>query len=146
MEELRLLVEMVADLPHMALWVVAAFFVYKVIVVGSIYGVIRFVAAGLFIVAKDWIAQGPATKIIRTKEGFDFVNEDAIDQMKGLMRKVSTDENSGVYFRSQIFPSDISELKKAWEFYLDEKKKQKKESDEYWAELKKKSQESEGEQ
>lgn len=44
MEELKLLVEMVANLPSMALWVIAFFFIYKVAVVGSIYGVIRFVA------------------------------------------------------------------------------------------------------
>ena len=42
MEELKLLVEMVAKLPAMAMWVIVAFFAYKVIVVGSIYGVIRF--------------------------------------------------------------------------------------------------------
>lgn len=42
MEELKLLVQMVADLPSMALWVIAFFFIYKVAVVGSIYGVIRF--------------------------------------------------------------------------------------------------------
>lgn len=43
MEELKLLIEMVANLPSMALWVLTGFFAYKVIVVGSIYGVIRFV-------------------------------------------------------------------------------------------------------
>lgn len=41
MEELKLLVGMVADLPSMALWVIAAFWAYKVCVIGSIYGVIR---------------------------------------------------------------------------------------------------------
>ena len=43
MEELKLLVEMVANLPSMALWVIAFFFAYKVMIVGSIYGVIKFV-------------------------------------------------------------------------------------------------------
>jgi hypothetical protein len=42
MEELKLLVEMVSNLPAMALWVIAFFFGYKVLIVGSIYGVIRF--------------------------------------------------------------------------------------------------------
>lgn len=41
MEELKLLIQMVADLPSAALWVIAALFAYKVCVVGSIYGVIR---------------------------------------------------------------------------------------------------------
>jgi hypothetical protein len=44
MEELKLLVGMVADLPSMALWVIAFFFAYKVIIVGSIYGTIKYVA------------------------------------------------------------------------------------------------------
>ncbi len=35
MEELKLLIEMVADLPQMALWVLVGFFVYKVVIVGS---------------------------------------------------------------------------------------------------------------
>lgn len=53
MEELKLLVTMVANLPSMALWVIALFFAYKVVVVGSIYGVIRFVAEKLF----AWLTQ-----------------------------------------------------------------------------------------
>lgn len=43
MEELKLLVDMVAHLPQMALWVVAAFLVYKMSVLASIYGTIRYV-------------------------------------------------------------------------------------------------------
>lgn len=41
MEELKILVDMVAGLPNMALWVIAAFWAYKVVVIGSVYGVIR---------------------------------------------------------------------------------------------------------
>lgn len=41
MDELKLLVQMVKDLPSMALWVIAFFFIYKVTIIGSIYGVIR---------------------------------------------------------------------------------------------------------
>lgn len=41
MEELKLLIEMVSTLPTMAIWVLVGFFAYKVICVGSIYGVIR---------------------------------------------------------------------------------------------------------
>lgn len=42
MEELKLLIAMVKDLPSMAIWLLAIFFAYKVMIVGSIYGVIRF--------------------------------------------------------------------------------------------------------
>lgn len=41
MEELKLLIEMVSDLPAMAIWVLVGFFVYKVVIVGSVYGVIK---------------------------------------------------------------------------------------------------------
>lgn len=43
MEELKILVDMISKLPTMALWVLIGFWAYKVIIVGSIYGVIRFV-------------------------------------------------------------------------------------------------------
>ncbi len=42
MEELKLLIEMVADLPAMALWVIAGYFIYKMAIIGSVYGLIRF--------------------------------------------------------------------------------------------------------
>ena len=41
MEELKILVDMVATLPGMALWVIGGYFVYKIIIVGSIFGVIK---------------------------------------------------------------------------------------------------------
>lgn len=41
MEELKLLIEMVSNLPTMAIWVLIGFYSYKVICIGSIYGVIR---------------------------------------------------------------------------------------------------------
>ena len=41
MEELKIIVGMIANLPQMALWVLAGFWAYKVIVIGSVYGVIR---------------------------------------------------------------------------------------------------------
>lgn len=43
MEEIKALVEMIAKLPQLAIWVLVAFWAYKVVVIGSIYGVIRFV-------------------------------------------------------------------------------------------------------
>ncbi len=41
MEELKLLIEMVANLPALAVWVLVGYLAYKVAIVGSIYGVIR---------------------------------------------------------------------------------------------------------
>lgn len=42
MEELKLLVSLVKDLPAMAIWLLVIFYGYKVLIAGSIYGVIRF--------------------------------------------------------------------------------------------------------
>lgn len=43
MEELKILIGMVNQLPALALWVLVGFWAYKVICVGSIYGIIRFI-------------------------------------------------------------------------------------------------------
>jgi hypothetical protein len=48
MNELKLMVDMVAGLPNVALWVIACVFAYKVAVVGSIYGVVRFTVDRLY--------------------------------------------------------------------------------------------------
>lgn len=83
MEELRLLVEMVAGLPHMALWVVAAFFIYKVAVIGSIYGVIRFTVRRLF----DWLSlrHTPAESASRLAEPM-VIKSSAAELRKQLRR------------------------------------------------------------
>ena len=41
MEELKLLVESIANLPDLAIWVIAMYFFFKLAIVGSIFGVIR---------------------------------------------------------------------------------------------------------
>lgn len=41
MEELKVLIEMIGDLPQLAIWVLIFFFIYKVIIVGSVFGVLK---------------------------------------------------------------------------------------------------------
>ena len=41
MEELKLLVESIANLPDLAIWVIAMYFFFKLAIVGSIFGVAR---------------------------------------------------------------------------------------------------------
>lgn len=48
LDELKLLIEAIAGLPSLMIWVLVGFLAYKLAVVGSIYGVIRFVADHLF--------------------------------------------------------------------------------------------------
>jgi len=62
MEELKLLIKMVADLPQMALWVALGYFVYKVAVIGSIYGLARFFIDKLH----SWLVT-PKEKLVEVK-------------------------------------------------------------------------------
>ena len=41
MEELKILIEMVSELPQMAIWVLVLFFCYKTVVIGSVFGIVR---------------------------------------------------------------------------------------------------------
>lgn len=42
METLQILTDMVKELPEMAIWVIIVFFAYKVVFIGSIFGLVRF--------------------------------------------------------------------------------------------------------
>lgn len=48
MTELETLIKMINSLPTMALWVLIGFWAYKVIIIGSIYGVIKFTVNVLY--------------------------------------------------------------------------------------------------
>ena len=60
MEELKLLISMVADLPHAALWVIAGVLIYKVVIIGSIYGVIRLA----IVKAHDWLVRPAHQRVV----------------------------------------------------------------------------------
>lgn len=60
MEELKELIDLISKLPELAIWVLVAFWVYKVIVIGSIFGIIK-----LGIVSfRDWLMKD---KVVITK-------------------------------------------------------------------------------
>lgn len=59
MDELKLLIEMVANLPTLAVWVLVGYLIYKIAVIGSIYGLIRFAIDKLH----DWLANANQRKI-----------------------------------------------------------------------------------
>lgn len=48
MEEFKVILEMLASLPTLAVWVLAGFLVYKLAVVGSIFGLARLLIASIF--------------------------------------------------------------------------------------------------
>lgn len=53
MEELKLLISMVNDLPALATWVLVGYLIYKITVIGSIYGVIRLLIVKMHDVLMD---------------------------------------------------------------------------------------------
>lgn len=110
MEELKLLVEMVASLPQMALWVILAFFVYKLSILASIYGVIRFVVAKLH----DWAIIKKTEPQVLYKWGKDLdaiTIRDCEDALLMQLRRIR--RATGNY----IHPSDVEWLRSA----IDEK-------------------------
>jgi hypothetical protein len=93
MDELKLLVGMVADLPSMALWVIAFFFAYKVSIIGSIYGVIRLAIQRLY----EWgISDARKVKIIRQEihledliHGITISSDDTKHLLIGQLKRVA---------------------------------------------------------
>lgn len=109
MEELRMIVEMIAKLPQAALWVLIGFWAYKVIVVGSIYGVIRFAIEK----AHSWLTT-PKYELVKVRPMLDRITitgdqEYLISQIKRIVK-----QESGYQY---IHQSDINWLKAA----IDEK-------------------------
>lgn len=95
MDELKLLIEMVANLPAMAVWVLVGFYAYKVVVIGSIYGVIRL---GI-LKAHDWLV---APKTTTYKLGGLAINETVALALASQLNRLS----NGAY----IHASDVAKL------------------------------------
>ena len=68
MDELKMLIDMVASLPHYVVWVLVGFMAYKLAVIGSIYGLARYVAGELF----SWLkARKVEVKEVEVREMLD---------------------------------------------------------------------------
>lgn len=107
MDELKVLVDMVANLPAMAIWVLVCFFVYKVVYIGSVYGVIRFVSEKLF----DWLkTQKTEYKEIRPMlDG--LVIEGSVDYLIAQLQRVAG-KNAGIKSK-YIHQSSVAWLRQA---------------------------------
>lgn len=98
MDELKLLIEMVAGMPTMALWVLIGYLVYKLAVIGSIYGLIRFAIDRLH----SWLTHA---KQVEYRLGAKTINEDVAQALSGQIARVGS---SGY-----IHASDVEKLRKA---------------------------------
>jgi hypothetical protein len=88
MEELKILVELLNTLPTLALWIIAAFFAYKVVCIGSMYGIVKLAINKLH----DWLVRPPKAErkdISPTLRGITIDNamEPLIDQLVRLKGK-----------------------------------------------------------
>lgn len=107
MDELKLLIEMVAGMPTMALWVLIGYLVYKLAVIGSIYGTIRFGIEKLH----SWLV---TPKRVEYNIAGRAINADVA---AALMQQVGRLGSRGSY----IYSADVEKLRKA----IDEMEKAK---------------------
>ena len=130
MEELKLLVQMVASLPTLAIWVVVAFYAYKISIIGSVYGVIRFVALKLHdwaITKKAEIILPPRVQEIHFADIFLGVTITADETMANLTRQIK--RLQGIKTNSTyIHKADVDWLREAIDAKLDIEKKELKAS------------------
>lgn len=121
MDELKLLIEMVKDLPAMALYVLIGFWMYKVIVIGSLYGVIKLginkihdvlvkpehervdkttVVQGIVIdhCFDDFMVQINRMVAMRNKEGYTgrYIHQTDVDWLRdAITEKIERDKDDG---------------------------------------------------
>ena len=110
MEELKILVSMVAGLPQMALWVVVLFFIYKISIIGSIYGLVRYITSKLH----DWAITKKAepTELIKEKskiKELSIVNDGTYEELLQVLKNTRQRGNS--YINS----NDLEWIKSAFE-------------------------------
>ena len=110
MEELKILVEMVAGLPTMAIWVLIGFFIYKVCVVGSIFGVLRL----LILKAHDWLKtpKDKLTKVNIYKDLGGIVIKEHYPELLQQIRRIRN-TNGSSYISEYIHGSDVVWLEQA---------------------------------
>lgn len=103
MEELKLLIEMVGKLPQTALWVLLGFWAYKVIVIGSVYGLIRFGIDKLH----SWLTK-PKYELVQAKVMLNgHVISNTMDELLGQLERLK--RTSGAY----IHGCDVDWLREA---------------------------------
>ncbi len=104
MDELKLLIDMVANLPTLMVWVLVGYLVYKVAVIGSIYGVIRL----LIVKVHDWKTAPRTFKI-----GGKPINSDVAEELNAQILRLGSASMYNYYHSS-----DVQKLKQALDIVL----------------------------
>jgi hypothetical protein len=104
-EELKELVNVVNSLPQLALWVAIGFWAYKVIIVGSIYGVIRLA------INKGYAAwTQPKTSDIKSViDGvtYYFNKDDVVGQLKRVLANTPDRQDESIKWLSEAITEKI---------------------------------------
>lgn len=108
MDELKLLISMVKDLPALATWVLVGYLIYKISVIGSIYGVIRL----LIVKTHDVML---AKKISIPAGDLGCINDDVRNALLIQLRRIRV--STGAY----VHDSDVQRLAKAIDKMLEPK-------------------------
>lgn len=126
MEELKLLVQMVASLPTLAVWVIVAFYVYKISIIGSIYGCIRFGMNKLH----DWAITrktvAPITQEINFEDKLHGICISSDSTINMLMQQIQRLKGIGGFSRAMfIHLDDVNWLRDAINEKLEKEKEAK---------------------
>lgn len=105
MEELQTLVTMVAGLPTITVWILAGYLLYRLVVVGSIYGVIR-------LAINRYFEYKVKPVVVQHKVSNYAINEDVLHELQVQIGRLV---NGSAY----IHTSDVGKLR--WALDLIEK-------------------------
>ena len=114
MEELKLLVATVAGLPTLTVWVLCGYLVYKLTIIGSLYGVIRF---GILKFVEWRTMPAPMPAPIQYKMGALTINEDVALALSAQLQRLSK--------TGYIHTSDVAKLRAAMD-YIEQRAKEAK--------------------
>ena len=109
MEELKLLVQMVASLPALAVWVIIAFYIYKITIIGSIYGVIRFITQKIH---DMYLNRTNSVKLIDELNGIVITSDNTFDQLMNEIKRVRG-KDTGTVNSKYIHECSVNWLKEA---------------------------------
>ena len=114
MDELKVLIEALAEMPTLAIWVVAMYFFFKIVVIGSVYGVIRYVTMQIH----DWAVKKKEPDLIVKQNNMvldgKFITSlrDDPSEFERLMKRLPARD------LSYIFESDINMVHVALDEYF----------------------------
>lgn len=114
MDELKLIIETVANLPTLTAWVLCGYLIYKLSIVGSIYGLIRY-AIHKFV---EWrtLPPPPPPPIMYKLNGMNAINEEVALSIVAQLQRLST--------TGYIHASDVHKLRMALDYVEAQRKKE----------------------